>query len=138
MRRPDIYSFEKHEPGPYEKQMGLEIASVIKVLQPSSPDREATEIVLELAESVENWTAAHAVFNFIRERLLKIPSEQIEVYEYQYMFLESCCQALYNATDPVESFDPSSAYYVWPHALVFANQVDVPEVNIVKIALSRQ
>jgi len=132
MKRPDVHSFEKFVPGPYEREMGRKIVFLLKELQKASPDKEASEVVLELAESEERWTAAHAVFDFIRDRLLKVSKS--EVHEFQYAFLESCCQALYNSTDPVDPFDSCSPYYVWPHALALAAQLDVPISKITQHA----
>lgn len=76
-----------------------------------------------LAEAAHQWRAAHAVFDEVRTRLLATSSDAAHA---QYAFEESCCQALYNATYPPDEFDPSSAFFVVPTALAYAEFAGMP------------
>jgi hypothetical protein len=51
--------------------------------------------------------------------------------EGQHHFEESCCQAVYNAADPRDPFDPSSEFFVVPQALGLARVVGVPVAEVV-------
>ncbi len=120
---PDIESFPIGRPGPYERQMGREISLLLSLFADCSPDGAAHRKVSELCASEKYWTAGHAVFDEVRRRLLRASDERQSLLIRQYTFLEACCQSLYNATDPKDPFDPSSAFYVWPFALSFADAV---------------
>src|SRR4051812_1347414 len=76
-------------------QTGGESSATLK--PPTTPDR---------------WSAGHAVFDEVRHRLLGAMKAKDRARECQYGFEESCCQALYNATDPPDPFDPGSAFFV--------------------------
>ena len=100
--------------------MGKMIVNLLELFKGRVPDAESNRCVLELAKVPERWSAGHAVFDEIRRRLAGGPLPA------QYYFEESCCQALYNASEPLDSFDPSSAFFVAPFALIRAPLVDVP------------
>src|SRR5262249_57021546 len=92
--------------------------------------------VLELATPPDPWSAGHAVFTEVRHRLLGAMSARDRARECQYGFEESCCQALYNATDPPDPFDPGSAFFVAGQALGLARMVGVPVEAVVAVLTS--
>lgn len=126
MEFPSIKSFLASDPGPYERQMGGYIVGLLRVFAGRVPDTESNSQVLELAASPTRWSAGHAVFNEVRRRLLVATKAKDEVRQWQYCFEESCCQAIYNATEPRDPFDPSSAFFVVAQALSLAQAVGIP------------
>jgi hypothetical protein len=120
---PNISKFPECHPGPYERQMGGYIVGLLNVLAGRVPDAESHTHIAELAANPNRWSAGHAVFDEIRARLLVATKRGEHTRSAQYAFEESCCQAMYNATDPP---DPSSAFYVVPEALGLARLAGVP------------
>jgi hypothetical protein len=124
MAFPDINKFPESHPGPYERQMGGYIAGLLRVFAGCVPDAESNTCVAELAANPSRWSAGHAVFDEVRRRLLATMTDRMR--SGQYYFEESCCQAVYNATEPPDPFDPSSAFFVVGQALGLARLVGVP------------
>src|SRR5262249_54971921 len=89
-------------------------------------DAESHASVRELADTPNRWSAGHAVFDEVRRRLLATIKTKDKSRECQYHFEESCCQAMYNATEPPDPFDASSAFFVVAQALGWARMVKVP------------
>jgi hypothetical protein len=110
---PDINKFPESYPGPYERQMGGYIVGILRVFAGSVPDAESNAAVLALAAAPDRWSAGHAVFDEVRHRLLATTRDKDKARVWQYSFEESCCQAMYNATEPPDPFDPSSAFLWW-------------------------
>lgn len=132
MTFPSLDSFEPTRVGAYELQMGRQIEAVLAALAPFSRDRESNAAVLALLRAPERWKAGHTYFCEVRDRLL-LAREQ-GTSDNQYWFEEACCQAVYNATNPQDPFDPSSAYFVVPFALTLA-QDNPPALTAVLQAL---
>jgi hypothetical protein len=129
---PDIHRFPVNHPGPYELSMGRRIAGLLRLFQGHVPDAESSARVLELASTPDRWSAAHAVFDEVRRRLLKI-NHSGRPDEWQYHFEESCCKALYNSSGPSDEFDPSSAFFVPVQALGLAPAVGVSVEAVVAV-----
>jgi len=110
-------------PGPYERGMGEAIVRLLQLFKDHVPDQESNALVLKLATNSSKWTAGHAVFDKVRDRLLDTDDQNRTA---QYNFEESCCKAIYNASDPSDPFDPSSAFFVVPEALSLANVLGIP------------
>jgi hypothetical protein len=53
--------------------------------------------------------------------------------ERQHHSEGSCCQALCNATDPPDPFDPSSAFFVAGQAISPAKPLGVPVESVVAV-----
>jgi hypothetical protein len=130
---PDIHTFPESHPGPYERQMGGYIAGLLRVFVGRVPDAESNTRVLELATTPDRWSAGHAVFDEVRHRLLGAMNAEDRARECQYGFEESCCEALYNATDPTDPFDSGSAFFVAGQALGLARTVGVPVDAVVAV-----
>jgi hypothetical protein len=120
---PDINTFPDSNPGPYERQMGGYIVSLLRVFAGHMPDAESHACVTELAANPKRWSAGHAVFDEVRRRLLTTSSR---IKSGQYFLEESCCQAMYNATEPPDPFDPSSAFFAVASALGLTSLVGLP------------
>jgi hypothetical protein len=123
---PNINTFPKSHPGPYERQMGVYLVSLLRVFAGRLPDRESHTSVAELAADPSRWSAGHAMFDAVRGRLLKATERGDSIRCAQYTFEESCCQAMYNGTGPSDPFDPSSAFFVVAQALGLARLVGIP------------
>jgi hypothetical protein len=80
--------------------------------------------------SPARWSAAHALFSAIRRRSLDDASGD--------QFEELCCKALYNATSPRDSFDPSSPFSVAGAALRLARAVGVPVEEVAAVLAPEQ
>lgn len=133
MAFPNIPSFPESYPGPYERQMGKIIAALLSLFAGRVPDSESIGCVLELAAAPARWSAVHAVFDEVRRRLLRAMDARDQQREWQHHFEESCCQALYNATDPQDPFDPASAFFVAGSALGLAWSVGVSVEAVVAV-----
>jgi hypothetical protein len=123
---PNIREFRAAQPGPYERQMGGHIVGLLRVFAGYVADAESHSCVTELAATPSCWSAGHAVFDEVRRRLLVSMNRKDRLRCAQLSFEESCCQAIYNATDPPDPFDPSSAFFVIAGALGLARLVGLP------------
>jgi hypothetical protein len=132
MAFPDIHEFPPIHAGPYERQMGGFIAALLRLFHGRVPDSDSNARVTELAETPDRWSAGHALFNAVRGRLLAADGSDLP-RQWQHHFEESCCQALYNATDPPDPFDPGSAFFVAPHALALARAIGLPPEAVVTV-----
>jgi hypothetical protein len=128
---PDIQTFPECHPGPYECQMGGIITRLLRVFAGRVPDAESHARVAELVADPARWSAGHAAFDEVRRRLLVAMKGKDTSREGQHHFEESCCQAVYNAADPRDPFDPSSEFFVVPQALGLARVVGVPVAEVV-------
>jgi len=129
---PDIRTYPKSHPGPYEQQMGQFIVGLLQLFSGQVADVESHQRVLELAATPSRWSAGHAVFDVVRSRLLAT-ADKDQPRKLQYYFEESCCQSMYNATDPPDPFDPSSAFFVAGQALSLARSIGVPVEAVVAV-----
>jgi hypothetical protein len=130
---PDIHRFPESHPGPYERQMGEHIANLLRLFVGRVPDVESNARVLQLAATTSRWSAGHAVFDEVRSRLLSAINAKDRSREWQHHFEESCCQAMYNATDPPDPFDPGSAFFVAGQAIGLARAVGVHVEAVVAV-----
>ncbi|MBX9693667.1 MAG: hypothetical protein K2Z81_14865 [Cyanobacteria bacterium] len=122
----DFSKFPVANVGPYERSMGANIRRLVLVFEGRVPDSETNQQLLKLLACPEQWTAGHAVFDWVRNRLLDADKRKDKQRQAQYCFEEACCQAVYNVTDPQDPFDPSAAYWVIVHAMHLARTVGVP------------
>lgn len=134
---PDIHSHPVAHPGPYERNMGRTIAGLLGLFRERMPDAETVVRVAELAAHPERWSAAHAMFRVIRRRSLDDASGD-QLRGLQYGFEELCCKALYNATSPRDSFDPSSPFSVAGAALRLARAVGVSVEEVAAVLAPEQ
>jgi hypothetical protein len=133
MAFPDVRGFPASHPGPYEVQMGGFIAALLRLFAGQVPDPESNTRVLELASDPTRWSAGHAVFDEVRRRLLAAMKAEDGLREWQHHFEESCCQAIYNATDPPDPFDPGSAFFVAGQAIGLAWVAGVPLERVIAV-----
>lgn len=122
---PDPAEFATSRPGPYEESMGETIVRLLRALSRCSPDRESNACVAELAANPERWSAGHAFFDEVRDRLLDASDRGERLLVRQYSFEEDCCKAIYNAVNPEDPFDASSPFFVVPSAIYFAMDAGV-------------
>lgn len=120
MTFPKISTFPKASPGPYERQMGRYILAVLDVFAGRVPDSESHSHVRQLVADEDHWSAGHAVFNEVRRRCLTAAHHKDDLRAAQYALEESCCQAVYNSTEPVDPFDACSPFFVVPQAMGLA------------------
>ena len=133
MAFPDIHKFPESHTGPSERQMGRLIVGLLRVFTGRVPDAESNACVAELAATPARWSAGHAVFDEVRRRLLVASKDKAKILEWQHCFEESCCQAMYNATDASDPFDANSAIFVAPQALGLARAAGVPLADVVAV-----
>jgi hypothetical protein len=57
-------------------------------------DAENNTCVLELTTTPDRWSAGHAVFDEVRDRLLSAMNTKYRARQCQYGFDKSCCKAL--------------------------------------------
>jgi hypothetical protein len=121
-------------PGPYEEQMGRQIAHILRFFSPLVADVASNALVLSLVERSDRWAAGHAVFDAIRDRTRG--RSGVTGNAPQYWFEETCAQAVYNAVACDASawserflppFDPSAPFYVIPAAFALAKHLGIEE-----------
>jgi hypothetical protein len=127
---PEVRDFPKSHPGPYERGMGRTIAALLRLFRDRVPDSESAARVAELANTPDRWSAAHAVFDEIRGRLLDARGDTPRAR--QYAFEEACCQSLYNATAADDPFDASAPFFVAPAAFSLAEALGCPTESVVE------
>lgn len=130
---PDINKFPLSRPGPYEVQMGRFIVGLLRLFVGRVADTESNTHVLALASKPTHWSAGHAVFDEVRRRLLAATKAKDPPSESQYAFEESCCKAIYNASDPQDPFDSCSPFFVVPQAISLARVMGIPIETIVTL-----
>jgi len=130
---PDIYAFPESATGPYERQMGACIAELLMLFRDRVLDSESNRHVHALAVTPGRWSAGHDVFDEVRRRLLVAQEAGDPRREAQYGFEETCCQAMFNATETNVPFDPSAAFFVAGMAVVLARSVGVPVTEVVAV-----
>jgi hypothetical protein len=135
---PDINKFPDSYPGPYERQMGGYLVGLLRVFAGRVPDTESHARVAELAAHPGRWSAGHAVFDEVRDRLLTATKHNDQTRSGQYSFEESCCAAMYNATNPPDPFDPSSAFFVVACALGLARLIGLPPDAVAQVFVVEQ
>jgi hypothetical protein len=113
--------------------MGGFIAALLRLFAGQVPDPESNTRVLELASDPTRWSAGHAVFDEVRRRRLAAMKAEDGLRERQHHFEESCCQAIYNATDPPDPFDPGSAFFVAGQAIGLARVAGVPLERVIAV-----
>lgn len=127
MHYPEIDSFPKTRlSGPYARQMGASIANLLKLFHGKVPDAESNAHVLDLAVTLDRWSAGHALFDVVRGRNLAATNSKDSVRCAQYSFEESCLQAMYNESNPDDPFDSVSPYWVVPSAIGLARAIGMP------------
>jgi hypothetical protein len=136
MAFPEIGKYPLSYPGPYEENMGRCIAGLLHLFRGRVPDPESVARVIELATTPDRWSAGHAVFDEVRTRLLAAIDAKDEPRQAQYSFEELCCEAIYNAAEPNDPFDPSSPFFVAGAALGLAKVVGVPISSVVAVMVS--
>ena len=123
---PDLSQFPTSHPGPYERQMGEFIAGLLRLFRGRVPDSESNSSVLDLAAIPDKWSAGHKLFDEVRHRLLAAMKVKDYARCAQYNFEESCLQAMYNATEPIDPFDPGSPFFIAGQAIGLARESNVP------------
>lgn len=129
MAFPDLSLFPRVYPGPYERQMARRVSALFALFT-QSPDRESHQFMVSFVQCPERWSAGHVVFNELRRRFLALGEDKQRCA--QYFFEECCAQALYNASYPVDPFDPSSAFFIAPAAFEFAAILGVSEAFVAR------
>jgi hypothetical protein len=115
--------------------MGRSIAALLRLFRNRVPDAESAAKVAELACTPDRWSAAHAVFDEIRRRLLKHNGDTPRAR--QYAFEELCCKSLYNAAAADDPFDGSSPFFVAPAAFSLAEALGCPTESVVEALKSK-
>jgi len=140
MAFPDIHSFPKSNPGPYEESMGRVILNLLKHFEGHVPDPESFAKVIELAATPQRWLAAHCVFDQIRSRRLSaklvLEAHNPTALEWQRAFEELCCEAMYNCTSADDPFDSSSPFFVAGAAINLAKALGMPLDEVAEVLAS--
>jgi hypothetical protein len=126
MAFPDIHTFSRSHPGPYERNMGEVIGRLLHLFRDHVSDAESADRIAELVATADRWSAGHAVFKVVRGRKLAAVEAKEPRRSRQYNFEEACCQAVYNATDPPDPFDPSAPFFIATSAFRFAEAIQMP------------
>src|SRR5262245_60337060 len=107
--------------------------ALLRLFRSRVPDSESNEQVTALAADERKWSEAHDLFDRVRERNLMAIESGDTIRECQYCFEEVCLQSLYNETDTNTPFDACSPYWVIKNALVLAQAVGVPVIDVVTV-----
>ncbi len=129
LQRADMPSHRK-SPSPYGLQVGASIEALLQLFSDAVPDRKSNQQVLKLVKS-KDWTMAHNVRDQVRDRYLCASRSNDEIKCQQYTFEESCLETLYNDTDPDDSFDSISPYWVVPNAISLAKTLAIPIDDVI-------
>jgi hypothetical protein len=130
---PDLQQFPTSHPGPYERNMGDQIAGLLGLFQGCMPDATSNASGLRLAVTADRWSAGHALFDILDNRLDVAMRARDQIRYLQYELERSCLQALYNATSPVHPFAPGSPFWVAGAAFRLASAIGAPEQAVVAV-----
>jgi hypothetical protein len=106
--------------------MGEYIVGLLHLFADHVNDAESNAHITNLVANPTYWSASHASFDEVRSRWLAAERRNDRKRMSQYSFEESCCQATYNAIEPSDPFDASSAFFVVVQAIGFAILAGVP------------
>jgi hypothetical protein len=79
------------------------------------------------------WPKAHALFDKIRQKTLRVDRERNSALGRQYMFEEICAKTLYNLSGAPAPFDPDSPYWVVPNALALARAIGIGDGPVLRV-----
>jgi len=127
---PDPHLFPTSHPGPYERGMGDRIVALLDLFQAFAPDAASNAAVRHLAGTPDRWSAGHAYFDVLHDRLLAAMRARDRPRYLQLDFERSCLQALYNATSPPHPFAPGTPFWVACAAVRFARVIGVPDAAL--------
>jgi hypothetical protein len=130
---PDLQQFPRNPPGPYERNMGEQIAGLLGLFQGRVPDATSNAGVLTLAVTPDRWSAGHALFDILYDRLLVAMRARDLVRYLQHELELSCLQSLYNATSTMHKFAPGAPFWIAGAALRLASAVGAPEQAVVAV-----
>lgn len=127
---PDPHLFPTDHPGPYECGMGDRIVALLDLFYGVAPDAASHAAVRHLAGLPDRWSAGHAYFDILHDRLLAAMRARDRPRYLQLDFERSCLQALYNATSPPHPFAPGAPFWVAGTAVRLARAVGVPDAAL--------
>jgi hypothetical protein len=117
--------------------MGRQILGLLRLFGARVSDLESNAEVAKLVNIPEKWSAGHDAFREIRRRFLEATKAKDHPKCVQYGFEETCLQAIYNSTCPIDPFDPGSPYFVPVQAIGLARILKVPDDEVIAILLSQ-
>lgn len=110
-----------------------DIISLLLLFEGQMPDADTNARVLSLAKNRSNWSGAHKLFDFVRQRNLAAIRTRDFARECQYCFEEVCLKSMYNETGPTARFDSDSPYWIAKNAFTLARVIGVPLNAVVDI-----
>jgi hypothetical protein len=130
---PELRLFPQGLLGPYERNMGDKIVGLLELFRGRVPDATSSAVTLQLASTPERWSAGHALFDILFQRLLEPMRKRDAIRYYQHEFECSCLQAIYSASDTFYPFPPGAPFWIAGAAFRLARVAGVPEQSVAAV-----
>jgi hypothetical protein len=110
-----------------------QIRQLLDLFEPHCADSATIHELRRLIEDRGSWKKAHALFQKVRRKTLRVDHQANPASEAQYLFEEVCTKTLYNLSHEPAPFDADSPYWIVPNALVFARLLQIDTAQVVAI-----
>jgi hypothetical protein len=100
-------------------------------------EKSTLQELQQLLKNDDRWIEAHALFNRIRDKTLKVERRKDRLLAIQYSFEEICAKTLFNLSDTNAPFDPDSPYFVIPFAIHLARALQMKDEDVIEIVAPR-
>jgi hypothetical protein len=95
-------------------------------------DRSTLDELHRMIGNEGSWHKAHDLFDRVRRKSLAADRDDLLTIVQCY-FEEACAKTLFNLTDTDAPFDEDAPYWVVPHPLRLARQLNFDETTITNI-----
>lgn len=109
---------------------------MLAVFQNVCEDTSTIRRLSEMASDRGKWERGKALFDDIRQKTLKAEKRGDQLALAQYAFEEACAKTLYNLRHPPAPFDPDSAFWIIPLAIVLGRGLGLTEPSQVSSLLN--
>jgi hypothetical protein len=113
-----------------------QVDQLLVLFRPQCRDVETLDELRMLLHEPRDWVKAHYLSTRIRTRALGAVKQGDLKGEMQFSFEETCAKTLHNLSDSKKPFEADTPYWIIPLALKLAKVLDIPEHQVVEIALS--
>lgn len=109
------------------------MTALVNLFASKSVERTTLDRLRDLISDRDKWPTARHVFDEIRQKKISAYQRKDEVLVCQYDFEEVCAKTLYNLTMQSAPYDPDSAYWIVPTALILAGRFGIDTSEVINI-----
>ncbi len=109
---------------------------LLMLVRPQCRDTETLDELRMLLHEPRDWIKAHYLSARIRTKAINAVKQGDLNGEMQFSFEETCAKTLHNLSESKKPFEYDTSYWILPLAFKLAKVLDIPEHQVVEIALS--